>query len=108
MTSTGIRIKARIFLLPSAESGRTVPIRGSYRPNHNFGTADNREMDIGFLEFKEGEMLRPGESTELEITLWPRPGLRETVQPGREWRIQEGGHLVAVGTVLEVLGVAKV
>lgn len=103
MSSPGIRIKARIFLLPTADSGKTVPIRGSYRPNHNFGTAENREMDIGFLEFGQGEVLRPGESTELEMTLWPRPGLEDVVQPGREWRIQEGHQLVGVGKVLEVL-----
>jgi hypothetical protein len=30
------------------------PVRVSNRPNHNFGAADNREMDVGFVEFAEG------------------------------------------------------
>jgi elongation factor Tu len=100
----GIRIRARITLLPSSESGRTVPLRGSYRPNHNFGAADNREMDIGFLEFGEGKLLHPGETIEREIVFWSRAGLSEVLVPGREWRIQEGSRLIGIGTVLEVLG----
>src|SRR5262245_8780945 len=100
---SNIRVRARISLLPTHESGRTVPVRASYRPNHNFGTPDNREMDIGFIEFGQGELLHPGESIEREITFWSRPGLEDVLVPGREWRIQEGPRLVGIGTVLEVL-----
>lgn len=99
---TGIRVRARIRLLPTAESGRTVPVGGSYRPNHNFGAADNREMDVAFIEFADGEALHPGEATERELTFWDRPGLNDVLTPGREWRIQEGSRLVGVGTVLEI------
>lgn len=98
-----IRVKARIVLLPTAVSGRILPVSGSYRPNHNFGNADNREMVIGFLDFPSGESLSPGEGRELEITFWSQPGLKETVVPGRRWRIQEGPKLVGTGVVLEVL-----
>lgn len=98
-----IRVRARIALLPSAISGRTIPVRGSYRPNHNLGAPDDRKMDIAFIEFAEGEMLNPGETIEREIIFWDRPGLSAALIVGREWRIQEGARLVGVGTVLEVL-----
>lgn len=103
MTEAGIRIRARIELLPSSDGGRTAPVRGSYRPNHNFGGPEDREMTVGFLDFADGQSLSPGETTEIEMTLWPRPGLTENVLPGRTWRIQEGGRLVGFGIVLEVL-----
>jgi translation elongation factor EF-Tu-like GTPase len=101
---SNIRVRARITLLPSEESGRILPVvRGSYRPNHNFGAADSREMDVGFVEFADDESLHPGETIEREITFWSRPGLNEVLVPGRAWRIQEGARLVGIGTVLEIL-----
>jgi hypothetical protein len=84
MAEAGIHIKARVALLPSAISGRTGPIRGGYRPNHNFGGPDDRDMDVGFLNFSDGQTLSPGESTEIDITLWPRPGLKEIVRSRQE------------------------
>ena len=101
--SNNVRVKARIRLLPTSQSGRTTPLRGSYRPNHNFGAPDNREMDVGFIEFGEGELLNPGEATEREITFWSRPGLTDVITQGREWRIQEGGQLIGIGTILEIV-----
>lgn len=103
MTEGDIRVRARIRLLPTAESGRTVPIQGSYRPNHNFLDRDNREMAMGFINFTEGELLLPGESAEVEVTFWSWPRLAGEVYPGREWLIQEGPTVVGVGTVLEVI-----
>ena len=99
---SGIRIRARIRLLSTAEGGRAVPVRGSWRPNHNFGAADNLEMDVAFIEFAEGEMLSPGEATERDLLFWSRPRLDEVLTLGREWRIQEGRQIVGVGTVLEI------
>jgi len=101
--STGIRIKACIELLASTSGGRMLPVRGSYRPNHNFGGPNSHEFEIGFLDFPEGEFLSPGESKEMEITLWMRSGLVESISPGKKWRIQEGHQLMGFGIVLEVL-----
>jgi hypothetical protein len=78
-------------------------VAGSYRPNHNFFGPDNRDMTVGFIEVPEGRELYPGESTELPIAFWYWPGLEGQIYPGREWRIQEGARLVAIGTVLEVI-----
>ncbi len=99
-----VRIKARIRLLTSEEDGRTAPLLGiaSYRPNHNFLDPGNRSMGMGSIELPSGVVLRPGESTEMEMTLHPWPEDTD-LSSGREWRIQEGGQLVGIGTVLEVL-----
>ena len=103
MTNDGILVRANIRLLPTAEGGRTTPIKGSYRPNHNFFGPDDRNMTIGFIELPEGKELHPGESIDLPIIFRKWPGLEDQIYPGREWRIQEGAKLVGIGTVFEVL-----
>jgi translation elongation factor EF-Tu-like GTPase len=103
MADEGILVKASIRLLPIAEGGRTTPISGSYRPNHNFFEPDNRNMATGFIEIPSGMKVGPGESIELAIQFWKWPDLDGQIYPGREWRIQEGSKLVAIATVLEVI-----
>ncbi|MBL6854361.1 MAG: hypothetical protein ISS15_21500 [Alphaproteobacteria bacterium] len=99
----GILVRANIRLLPTSQSGRTAPIKGSYRPNHNFFGPDDRNMTIGFIELPEGREVQPGEDIEVQITFWNWPSLEGALYPGREWRIQEGTKLVGIGTILEVL-----
>ena len=103
MSDQGTLVRATIRLLPTAENGRTAPIRGSYRPNHNFFGPDNRSMGTGFVDLPEGVEVRPGESVECNIQFWEWARLKGEIYPGREWRIQEGGKLVGFGTVLGVL-----
>ncbi|MDH7971438.1 hypothetical protein QH494_04530 [Sphingomonas sp. AR_OL41] len=98
-----IAVRANVRLLPTAHSGRATPIKGSYRPNHNFFGADDRDMTVGFIELPDGMELHPGESIDVPITFGRWPGLEGQIYPGREWRIQEGGTLVGIGTILEVL-----
>lgn len=74
----------------------------SYRPNHNFLTAQNRDMGMGSIDLPQGVLLHPGESVDVEMTLYPWPADTD-LSPGREWRIQEGWQLVGIGTVLAVL-----
>jgi translation elongation factor EF-Tu-like GTPase len=103
MNPKGILVRAMIRLLPGNEGGRTVPIQGSYRPNHNFFGPDDKNMTVGFVELPKGTKLHPGDSVELPIFFWNCAGLERIIYPGREWRIQEGSKLVGFGTVLEVL-----
>ena len=105
VSGLGIRIKARIEMLSAEEGAGHFSIWGSYRPNHNFGDAENRNMDIGFIELGE-KRLSPGDNLETELTIWSRPGLEDVLQPGRKWRIQAGRRLVGFGTVIAVLGPA--
>ena len=103
MKDKEIHVRANIRLLAAAEGGRTVPIRGCYRPNHNFFGPDNRNMAVGSVDLPSGAELGPGESVELPITFLNFPGLEGQIYAGRDWRIQEGAKLVGIGTVLEVL-----
>ena len=101
-----ITVRARIRLLTTAEGGRQTPVQGetSYRPNHNFFGPDNRDMAVAYIDLPDGEGLALGETREISLTFWPWERLNDEIRPGREWRIQEGGHLVGHGTVIEVLG----
>lgn len=54
------------------------------------------------IELPEGAILQPGDNADVEITLYPWP-VNADLAPGRTWRIQEGGKLTAIGTVLAVL-----
>ncbi|HEY1427673.1 MAG TPA: hypothetical protein VGF50_13465 [Caulobacteraceae bacterium] len=100
-----VRVRASIRLLGAAEGGRNTSLEGgvSYRPNHNFFDASNREMAMGFIDLPAGERWLPGETKEMELTFWTWPALESILTAGREWRVQEGPQLVGIGTVLEVL-----
>ena len=105
MADDQLRITARVHFLTTEEGGRQTPLRGggSYRPNHNFGGPDDREMCVGFIDLPEGREVRPGDTIETPLSLLIWPELKREIRAGREWRIQEGGRLVAMGTVLSVL-----
>ncbi|MEQ1673413.1 MAG: hypothetical protein ABL893_21410 [Hyphomicrobium sp.] len=103
MNEESILVMARIRLLPAADGGRKTPIRGSYRPNHNFFEPDNRNMTMGLVDLPEGTELSPGGSLDVPIMFCNWPGLHDQLYPGRQWRIQEGPKLVGFGTIIEVL-----
>jgi translation elongation factor EF-Tu-like GTPase len=97
-----VHVLAEVRLLPTDEGGKTVPICGSYRPNHNFFDADDAVMTAGFIELPDGVVVKPGEAITVPIAFWWWPGLSEQIYPGREWRIQEGPNLVGFGRIIEV------
>jgi translation elongation factor EF-Tu-like GTPase len=103
MDNESVRVLARIELFTTERGGRESPVKGSWRPNHNFFGADNRELAMGSIEVPDHRQLGPGESTEVELTLWVWPGLRPELSCGRRWRIQEGAQLVGTGTILKLL-----
>lgn len=100
-----VRIRARIELCPTSDGGRQAALRGPvrYRPNHNFFGEGDREMCMGEIELGEGQLLAPGEATNIEMTLWTWPALTGDLHVGRRWRLQEGARLIGWGTVLELL-----
>ena len=98
-----IRVLARISVLSTAEGGRQGPFKAPYRPNHNFGDADNHILYIGEVEVPEGTSIQPGEVVELMVRFLNVRGLSEKLTIGRTWQIQEGPKLVATGEVLKVL-----
>lgn len=104
MIDDQVRVRATIRFLSTEEGGRSSPLGGgSYRPNHNFFGPDDRDMCMGFIELPEGQQVAPGDTIQTEINLWIYPAVKSEISVGRQWRIQEGSRLVAVGTILEVL-----
>ncbi len=61
-------------------------------------------MTIGFIEIPAGQSLQPGETMNVLLRLRKWPALEGEIHPGREWHIQEGGAVVGMGTVLQVVG----
>lgn len=98
-----VTVKAEVRLLSAKEGGRIAPIRGSFRPNHNFFAPDDRNMTVGSIDLPDGSELHPGQSMEVKITFLGWAGLAGQVYQGREWRIQEGARLIGYGRVIEVL-----
>ena len=98
-----ILVEAAISLIATNRGGKAKPVTQHYRPNHNFGGPDNRNMFIGQLELEEGEFLYPGQTKILVVTFLDVRGLRENLGIGTEWRIQEGTRLVGFGVVKRVL-----
>ena len=96
-------VRARLTLLTTEDGGRQSGISSRYRPNHNFGDPDGREMYIGQIEFSDREFIEPGETNEVTVNFIPGRGLSEKLKVGREWRIQEASRLVGNATVLELL-----
>ncbi|MES2043828.1 MAG: hypothetical protein V4475_08110 [Pseudomonadota bacterium] len=58
---------------------------------------------MGSIDLADGECVAPGDTVDKAITLWIFPAVEPEIREGREWRIQEGPKLVAIGTILKVL-----
>ena len=104
VSNTPIMVRARISVIPKEEDGRIGPFTKGYRPNHNFGGPENKMFFVGEIVIGENEWVYPGETREVLVKFLDVRGLREMLVFGREWRIQEGGKVVANATVLSNAG----
>ncbi|MFC4764298.1 EF-Tu C-terminal domain-related protein [Dyella koreensis] len=98
-----IRVQAKIHMLSAQGGGRTSPVTTRYRPNHNFGGVAGLTFYIGQFEVPGDRWVEPGETAELVVEFLNVVGIAELLQPGRRWRIQEGGKLVGEAEVISVL-----
>jgi hypothetical protein len=94
-----IIVEATISLL----SQEAIGIKTGYRPNHNFGDPENRDMFIGQIEFTNKECLYPGESHDVLVIFLGAPGLAEKMVVGNQWRIQEGLLLIGTGKIKRII-----
>jgi translation elongation factor EF-Tu-like GTPase len=101
-----IKVLARVSVLSIEDGGPSQPISKSFRPNHNFGEAQDNQFYIGQVEVPESTLVHPGETRELMVTFLNGPGLNELLHQGKTWRIQEGSKLVAQAEVLRRQGEA--
>ena len=97
-----IVVRAKIRMIPTDKGGRVGPFTKGLRPNHNFGSEEDRFFYIGQIEVSEGEWVYPGDTRELSITFLNARGLSKMLTPGRTWSIQEGPKLIGTGTVIAI------
>jgi translation elongation factor EF-Tu-like GTPase len=97
-----IVVRATLAMVPTDVGGRVGPFSKGLRPNHNFGSPDDRFFYIGQIEVPEGELVYPGETRELRVTFLNARGLIDLLKLGRTWRIQEGPKLIGTGTVVAI------
>lgn len=95
------RVLARIDVRSCEKGGRDLRGDVPYRPNHNFGSDDNRCFYVGQVELPLNG-LRAGDSCVVHIIFLNGPGLSELLQVGRQWRIQEGPRWVASAEIIEM------
>ena len=93
-------VEAEFTLFKTENGGRHHPISKNYRPNHNFDWPKNERMFIGQVELNEGEWMYPGETRILNITFLTSKGLLELLKIGRQWKIQEGSHIIGEANII--------
>ncbi|MFI0419875.1 elongation factor Tu [Spongiactinospora sp. 9N601] len=89
------RFRARIYLLTTAEGGRSTPIASGYRPQFYLRTTDVP----GRVELDADGPALPGDTIEATVDL-AKPVALET---GLTFAVREGGLTVAAGTILTPL-----
>jgi hypothetical protein len=97
------RVLARISMLSREDGGAAGPRGPKYRPNHNFGAAENRTFYIGQVEIPDDTVLCPGETRDLIVDFFNVRGIADLAKVGAKWRIQEGPNLVANAEVLQLI-----
>ncbi|MET8678955.1 elongation factor Tu [Streptomyces sp. NPDC004647] len=90
------RFTARVYVLSSAEGGRTTPVATGYRPQFYIRTADV----VGDIDLGEVAVARPGDTVTMTVEL----GRDVPVEAGLGFAIREGGRTVGAGTVVAVTG----
>ncbi len=91
-------VEAEIFFLSTEEGGRRTPAKSGYRPNHFFDGWGY----MGAIHF-EHEWLHPGSYDKAQVPFIDVPELRKNLIIGKEWRIQEGCHLVGKGIIRKLI-----
>lgn len=68
-----INVRALVTFLASHEGGRTGDICSTYRPLHNLGGPDNREMWFGQIHLDADDKISLGESREVLVQFNSEP-----------------------------------
>ncbi|WP_108623746.1 elongation factor Tu [Candidatus Similichlamydia epinepheli] len=88
------RFRAALYVLKKEEGGRHTPIPPKYKPQFYIRTADV----TGGISLPAGvEMVLPGESVEMEVTLM----FPLALEAGMRFAVREGGKTVGAGTIIE-------
>ncbi len=98
-----VTVSAVIYLLSEQEGGKVRPVTTGYSPNHNFIGPGNKNMCMGRIRIENGEWIFPGHERRVEIDFMLLTEYATYLKPGFKWGIQEGGHYVGSGRIIEVI-----
>ncbi|MEU6846986.1 elongation factor Tu [Streptomyces sp. NPDC046716] len=88
------RFTAQVYVLSTAEGGRSTPVATGYRPQFYLRTADV----VGDIDLGDTAVARPGDTVTMTVEL----GRAVPLEPGLGFAIREGGRTVGAGTVTTV------
>jgi len=87
---------AAVYILSKEEGGRHTAFFNDYRPQISIATAE----ETGIITLPEGvEMVMPGDNVDMTISLNNAVSLKL----GDNFKITEGGRVVGVGTITEII-----
>jgi translation elongation factor EF-Tu-like GTPase len=92
--------QAKITMLPTAKGGRKKSIFSGYRPSFVFNT---QKHYCGEIELIDREELQPGESTLVEIHLFPAHTIRKNLDIDTAFTLVEGNKTVGQGVVEKII-----
>jgi elongation factor Tu len=91
------RFRASLELLPTSSGGRSGAIAAGYRGLLRFEASD---ADFGAEVDIVSEVLAPGQTDSVELTVWAGEDL-PAVPPGTRFEVREGTRIVGHGTITE-------
>lgn len=103
-----VTVSAVIYMLAEQEGRKQNPVTSGYSPNHNFIGPGNRNMCMGKISIENDEWIYPGHERRVEINFMVVREYAAYLKPGFKWGLQEGGHYVGNGRVIEVINEIRV
>ena len=95
-TSKHQEFNAVVYVLSKEEGGRHTPFFSDYRPQISIATS----QETGIITLPEGvDMVMPGDNIDMTILLNNTVSLKV----GDNFKITEGGRVVGVGTITEII-----
>lgn len=99
-----IIVQARFYLKTTAEGGRSNGIKTGYRPNHVFEIGRQPlQAYIGDVQFKEQEIIQPGETRIVTIRFLRSEKIEKFIQVGRKWLVYEVPRIVGEAEITEII-----
>ncbi|MGN6400204.1 MAG: hypothetical protein ACTHMD_07120 [Flavisolibacter sp.] len=100
-----IKVKARLYLKPTDEGGKTRGIKTGYRPNHVFEQITDPKLlktYIGEIQFEQPEIINPGETATVTVAFLQHQSIETYMHVGQKWFIYEVPKLVGEGEIIEI------
>jgi translation elongation factor EF-Tu-like GTPase len=98
-------MEAEITFLRSEEGGRTGPAYAGYRPPIFYDDDEGRWNAV--YEWETDQPIQPGDTVRAQVCFVSPEAQRGRLYVGKEFRLQEGSHVVARGRVTKLLSLGS-